>query len=52
MISTWGGVIVLVLVGKRYCHQIEMISVIKKWKGGVGLLLAVLVLSFRVRAFL
>ena len=29
MICTWGGVIILVLSGKRYCHQIEMISVIK-----------------------
>jgi hypothetical protein len=51
MICTWGGVIILVLSGKRYCHQIEMISVIKMGKG-VELLLGVLVLSFRVRAFL
>jgi hypothetical protein len=33
MICTWGGVIILVLSGKRYCHQIEMISVIKMEKG-------------------
>jgi hypothetical protein len=48
MICTWGGVIILILSGKRYCHQIEMISVIKletlvcywlRW------------LLFRVRAF-
>ena len=33
MICTWGGVIILVLSGKRYFHQIEMISVIKMEKG-------------------
>ena len=33
MICTWGGVIILVLSGKRYFHQIEMISVIKSGKG-------------------
>ncbi len=41
---------ILVLSGKRYCHQIEMISVIKMGNC-VELLLGVLVLSFRVRAF-
>jgi hypothetical protein len=51
MICTKSGVNILVLSGKRYFHQIEMISVIKMGKG-VELLLGVLVLSFRVRAFL
>ncbi len=46
-----GGVIILVFSGKRYFHQIEMISVIKMGNG-VELLLVVLVLSFHVRAFL
>ncbi len=40
MICTWGGVIILILSGKRHYHQIEMISVIKN--GNVGLLLAAL----------
>ncbi len=48
---SWSDVIILDLSGNRYCHQIEMISVIKMEKG-VELLLGVLVLSFRVRAFL
>jgi hypothetical protein len=51
MICTWGAVISFVFSGKRYFHQIEMTSVIKMGKG-VELLLGVLVLSFRVRAFL
>jgi hypothetical protein len=45
MISTWDGVIVLVPFGNRYCHQIEMISVIKN--GSVGLLLAALAIISR-----
>ena len=51
MICIWGGFIIIDLSGKRYFHQIEMISVIKMGKG-VELLLGVLVLSFRVRACL
>ncbi len=49
MISTWGGVIVLVLCSKRYCHQIEMISVVKN--GSVGLLLAALAIVSRTCIF-
>ncbi len=49
MISTWGGVIVLVLLNKRYCHQMEMISVIKN--GNVGLLLAALAVISRMCIF-
>jgi hypothetical protein len=46
MICTWGGVIILVLSGKRYCHQIEMISVIKM-ETCFGLLLAALAIISR-----
>ncbi len=49
MICTWGGVIIFVLSGKRYCHQIEMISVIKMGKG-VELLLGVLVSKVGIKS--
>jgi hypothetical protein len=49
MICTWGGVIILVLSGKRYCHQIEMISVIKLKR--FGLLLAALAIILRTCIF-